>query len=137
MPSTKGKASKKSRRTVAVKANPELWEEVKNKWMKGAKGGPAGKWNARKAMLAVNEYKRRGGKYKGKKDPQNSLKKWEKEKWGYIDGDKSSRYLPKKVRESLTAAEKKKEKSLKKGKKGKNISYSKSVNAKMRKAGIY
>ena len=123
--------------TVAVRDKPKLWTEVQQKWLKGGKGGPAGKWNARKAMLAVNEYKRRGGGYKGPRDPKNSLKKWEREKWGYVDGDKNSRYLPKKVRDQLTPAEKKEGKSRKKGKKGKHVPYSKSVNAKMRKAGIY
>ena len=124
-------------RAIAVKNKPKLWAEVKERWLTGSKGGPAGKWNARKAMLASKEYQSRGGGYKGAKSPDNSLKKWEKEKWGYIDGDKGSRYLPEKVRNALTPAEKKKEKALKQGKKGRVVSYSGSVNAKMRKAGIY
>lgn len=88
-------------------------------------------------MLATKEYQQKGGTYVGPKTPANSLKKWEKEKWGYIDGDPGSRYLPEKVRKQLTPAEKKKEKALKKSKKGQNVPYSKSVNEKMRKAGIY
>jgi len=86
--------------SVAVKDDPTLWASVKAELMKGSKGGPAGKWNARKAMLAVNEYKRRGGGYVGKRDPYNSLKKWQKEDWGYADP--GGRYLPKAVRVSLT-----------------------------------
>ena len=121
----------------AVKSKPKLWEEVYRKWLQGSKAGPAGKWNARKAMLATKEYQNRGGGYVGPKDPKNSLKKWEKEDWGYIDGDEKSRYLPKAVRDQLSKKEKITERRLKNGQKGKIVSYSDSVNTKMRKAGIY
>jgi hypothetical protein len=120
--------------SIAVKADPALWAEVKNKWMKGSKGGPAGKWNARKAMLAVNEYKRRGGTYIGKRTG-NSLRKWQKEDWGYVSP--GGRYLPKKVRDELTPAERRRENALKKGKKGQWVPYSTSVNEKMKATGIY
>jgi hypothetical protein len=128
---------------TAERTDPELWSRVKAKWLKSAKGGTAGKWNARKAMLAVQEYKRRGGGYvgtgktKAAKLKNNSLKKWEREDWGYIDGDTTGRYLPAKVRAALTPAEKKKENALKKGKQGKWVPYSNSVAAKMRKAGVF
>ncbi|MEL0212664.1 MAG: hypothetical protein VW891_19130 [Novosphingobium sp.] len=121
--------------SVAVKDNPKLWASVKAKWLKGGKGGPAGKWNARKAMLAVNEYKRRGGGYVGKRDPNNSLKKWQKEDWGYAGP--GGRYLPKEVRDSLTPAERRRENALKRGKLGQWVPYSKSVNEKMKAKGIY
>ena len=122
---------------VTVRTDPRLWERVRRKWLRSASGGVAGKWNARKAMLAVQEYKRRGGGYVGRRAANNSLKKWERERWGYIDGDATGRYLPAAVRAALTAAEKRREKRLKRGRPGEWVPYSASVNAKMRRAGIY
>lgn len=81
-----------------IRTNPKLWEQVK-KEIQGDK-----KWNARIAQQAVQEYKRRGGGYKGEKKP-TSLSKWTKEDWGYVNGSKL--YLPKKVRDSLTPKQKK------------------------------
>ena len=130
-----------SRGKVSVKANPRLWESIKKKVKAGSKGGPKGKWSARKAQLLVAQYKSRGGKFKGKKSRNNSLSKWSREKWDYISksGRKSKRgrYLPEKVRKSLTPAEKRRENKKKGSKRGKNISYSKSVNKKMKKYKIY
>ena len=38
-----------------------LFEKIK----RGSKGGPAGKWTARKAQLLATEYKKKGGGYRG------------------------------------------------------------------------
>ena len=126
---------------VAKKSNPRLWESVKKKIKSGSKGGPSGKWSARKSQLAVAEYKKRGGKYIGKKSKCNSLSKWSREKWGYVKGSnpksRRGRYLPEKVRRMLTPKERKAENKRKGSKRGKGVSYSPSVNRKMRKAGIY
>ena len=126
---------------VSIKANQRLWESIKKKVKAGSKGGPKGRWSARKAQLLVAQYKSRGGKFKGKKSSRNSLTKWSREKWDYISksGRKSKRgrYLPEKVRKSLTPAEKRRENRKKGSKRGKNISYSKSVNKKMKKHKIY
>jgi hypothetical protein len=123
------------------RTKPELWEQVKKKVLRGSKGGPPGKWSARKSQLSVAEYKKLGGGYKGQKSPRNSLVKWSREKWDYISksGRKSKRgrYLPEKVRKSLTPSEKRRENKKKGSKRGKNISYSKSVNKKMKKYKIY
>ncbi len=132
-----GKGSKRCKPSKAVKSNPKLWERLKKSVMKGSKGGPSGKWSARKAQLLVSKYKKSGGKFKGKKSNCNSLTKWSKEQWGYVGKPKQSRYLPKKVRKMLTKREKSIENKRKGRKRGKNIPYSKSVNKKMRKAGIY
>lgn len=122
------------------RTNPKLWEEVKKKVLKGSRGGPANKWSARKAQISVSEYKARGGGYKGKKSPRNSLVKWTKEKWDYISPkgrkSRSGRYLPEKVRKTLSPSEKKRENRLKGSRRGKWVSYSPSVTRKMRKAGI-
>ena len=61
---------------------PELRERIKNRVMKGTKGGKAGQWSARKAQLVASEYKKAGGGYKGGKGKkQKSLSKWGKEDW--------------------------------------------------------
>ena len=58
---------------TAEKTDPELWEKVKKRVTAGDKGGDKGEWSARKAQLAVAEYKKAGGGYRGKKDPHNHL----------------------------------------------------------------
>ena len=90
-------------------ADPDLWKKIKTKWHKGSKGGEAGKWNARKAQLAVKEYKQKGGTYIGPKKADNSLAVWTREDWGYAGKKGKSRYLPAGVRKKMTPAEKRKE----------------------------
>jgi hypothetical protein len=91
---------------TAEKTDPDLWEKVKDKITAGAKGGKKGQWSARKAQMAVAEYKKRGGGYKGGKDEDNSLHQWSEEDWGTKSGAKSEesgeRYLPKNAREALS-----------------------------------
>jgi hypothetical protein len=63
-------------------SKPELRERIKNRIMKGSKGGKPGQWSARKAQLLASEYKEAGGGYKGGKgEKQKSLEKWGKENW--------------------------------------------------------
>jgi hypothetical protein len=94
---------------TAKKTDPALWEKIKNKVEAGDKGGEKGEWSARKAQLAVAEYKKAGGGYEGKKDPHNHLAEWTKEDWGTKSGKESGetheRYLPKKAREALSDEE--------------------------------
>ena len=94
---------------TAEKTDPKLWNKVKKEVTKGAKGGNPGQWSARKAQLAVSEYKKEGGGYEGKKTADNHLLQWEREEWGTKSGRKSmetgERYLPKRARESLTDEE--------------------------------
>jgi hypothetical protein len=91
---------------TAERSDPDLWEKVKAEVTAGAKGGKKGEWSARKAQMAVAEYKKRGGGYKGERDPHNSLHEWSEEEWGTKSGKKSGdtgeRYLPKKAREALS-----------------------------------
>ena len=110
--------------------NPALRERIKNKIMASSKGGKPGQWSARKAQLVAQEYKKAGGGYSGSKtSKQKSLSKWTKEDWGTKSGKPSTqgskatgeRYLPKKAREKLSAAEyaktsAKKREDLRKGK---------------------
>ena len=93
---------------------PGLRESIKKRILASGKGGKPGQWSARKAQLVALEYKKAGGGYSGSKSSkQKSLSKWTKEKWGTKSGKPSTqgrkatgeRYLPKKARESLTAAE--------------------------------
>ena len=93
----------------AERTDPRLWDKVKTEVTKGDKGGKPGQWSARKAQLAVNEYKHEGGGYKGEKPADNHLVEWQREDWGTKSGAESGktgeRYLPKKAREALTDAE--------------------------------
>ncbi len=88
---------------TAERTHPELWEAVKAEFKESEKGGKAGEWSARKAQLAVQEYKKRGGGYRGGKSPDNALKQWTEEEWGTKSGKPSGetgeRYLPKQARE--------------------------------------
>jgi hypothetical protein len=91
---------------TAEKTDVNLWETVKDEVTAGTKGGKKGQWSARKAQMAVAEYKKRGGGYKGDKAPDNSLQEWSEEDWGTASGEKSGdtgeRYLPKAAREALS-----------------------------------
>ena len=92
---------------------PKLRERIKNRIMRGTKGGRAGQWSARKAQLLVQAYEKAGGGYKGgRSKSQAGLKKWGKEKWTTSDGKpslrkgKDKRYLPERVWKKLKPAEK-------------------------------
>jgi hypothetical protein len=93
----------------AEKSDPKLWQQIKNKITRAATGGRAGEWSARKAQLAIREYKRRGGGYQGAKAKDNSLAQWTEEEWGTKSGKRSidtgERYLPKKARNALSEEE--------------------------------
>lgn len=95
--------------TTAERDDPALWKKVKTKVQKGSKGGEAGEWSARKAQIAVAEYKRSGGGYKGEKRADNSLREWTREDWGTASGKPSGetheRYLPREAREHLSKDE--------------------------------
>ena len=94
---------------TAEKADPNLWEKMKEKVEASDKGGKPGQWSARKAQLAVHDYKEAGGEYKGEKSADNHLSQWTKEEWGTKSGEKSEetgeRYLPKKAREKMSDAD--------------------------------
>lgn len=94
---------------TAEKTDPALWDKVKDEVTAGSKGGKKGQWSARKAQMAVAEYKKRGGGYKGEKDDDNSLHQWTEEEWGTKSGKESGktgeRYLPKEAREALSDEE--------------------------------
>lgn len=118
----------------AIRNDEKLWERIKKKMLKENDG----KWSARLAQQAVKKYKDAGGTYSKKvKKTDTSLHKWTEEKWDYIGKPKKSRYLPEKVAKKLTKTEIKRENALKGNKLGKNVSYSKSVNKKMKEAGIF
>ncbi len=94
---------------TAKKTDPELWEKVKQEVTEGEKGGKAGQWSARKAQLAVHDYKAAGGGYVGGKTEDNHLHQWTEEHWGTKSGEASAktgeRYLPEAARAHLTDAE--------------------------------
>jgi len=94
---------------TAEKTDPKLWDKVKAEITLSDKGGRPGQWSARKAQLAVLDYKAAGGRYKGGKSADNHLVEWTEEQWGTRSGEKSrdtgERYLPKEARDALTPAE--------------------------------
>lgn len=95
----------------ADRTRPELWDEVKREIAEGSKGGRPGQWSARKAQMAVQEYKRRGGGYdeSGLAQDETDLHRWTEEDWGTRSGGESGktgeRYLPRDVRMLLTEDE--------------------------------
>jgi hypothetical protein len=95
----------------AEKTDPALWDEVKDELKAGAKGGKPGQWSARKAQMAVAEYKRRGGGYEesGFAQDETDLHQWTQEDWGTGSGAESGksgeRYLPREIRMLLTEDE--------------------------------
>lgn len=100
------------------RTNEALWERIKSRIIgQETAGTNAGQWSARKAQMAVREYKSEGGGFIGKKSPTNPLVIWGKQDWTTKSGKPSSetgeRYLPKKAIESLTAEEYKKTTSAK------------------------
>lgn len=94
-------AVKKTMQSVAKRLDESLWEYCKAEAI-----SKMGKFSARAMQYAVSLYKKRGGRYEGKKTNNNSLVKWTKEDWGYVAEPKRSRYLPKKAREHMTVGEK-------------------------------
>ena len=126
------------------RTKPKLWKGIVARVKAGSKGGRRGVWTARKAQLATARYKKAGGGYRGRKSASNSLSKWSKQDWGYVSKRdakkpraKRGRYLPKKVRESLTKGQKaytnrKKREATKKGRT--RASYTKRVAKRVRRA---
>lgn len=94
---------------TAEKTDPALWDKVKHKVTEGDRGGKPGQWSARKAQLAVHDYKAEGGGYTGPKTEDNHLHQWTEEHWGTKSGEPSGetgeRYLPEAARAHLTEAE--------------------------------
>ena len=93
---------------------PALRERLKEKIMRGSKGGSRGQWSARKAQLLVKAYEDAGGGYTGPKSKQaKNLTKWTKQDWGTKSGKNSTqgkgatgeRYLPKAARDALSPQE--------------------------------
>ena len=99
----------KTKRKTALRTHPALWEQVKAEVIAGDRGGLPGQWSARKAQMAVAEYKARGGGYIGPKSPDNALVKWTRERWRTRSGLPSlvtgERYLPAKAIAALSPQE--------------------------------
>jgi hypothetical protein len=60
--------------------DPKLYEKARNKYKNL-------RHSAYKSGLVVQEYKRLGGRYKGKKPQRKGLKRWFKEEWRNQDGE--------------------------------------------------
>jgi hypothetical protein len=94
---------------TAERTNPALWEAVKDEVKQGSRGGEAGEWSARKAQLAVQEYKKRGGGYRGKASAENPPKQWAENDWspksGRPSGETGERYVAHEARDASTDEE--------------------------------
>jgi hypothetical protein len=93
------------------KDKPELWDRKV-----AAAKSKFGKWSARAAQWAVNQYEQAGGGYVGPKSSNNSLAKWTDQKWRTRDNKPAartdsqgrkvtSRYLPDAAWKKLSASE--------------------------------
>lgn len=65
--------------STARRTDPALWDKVKRRVMRADKGGAAAEWSARKAQLAVADYRKAGAGCPGAKKPDNSLSAWARE----------------------------------------------------------
>ncbi len=95
--------------STAVKRDPAKWKATVARVKASSKGGDPGEWSARKAQIAVQQYKASGGGYVGPKKADNSLSKWTDQKWRTSDGSPSEgkkRYLPDKAWSALSSSEK-------------------------------
>lgn len=96
-------------RRTAKKTDPKLWKSIVARVKRGSAGGKKGQWSARKAQIAVRLYKKAGGGYIGRKQPDNALVKWTRQKWRTKSGKPSlqtgERYLPEKAIKALSPAE--------------------------------
>ena len=91
-----------------MRTNQALWEKIVAEVKAGEKGGRAGEWSARKAQMAVLEYKKRGGGYTVPKE-RNDLVRWTEQEWMTRSGKPSletgERYLPRKAIKALSPQE--------------------------------
>lgn len=88
---------------ISQKLDKAKWDRAKRDAIKQYSSD--GKWNARVAQQAVRIYKERGGRFGGKKKRVNSLGKWTKQDWTYVNGNPQGRYLPRAVIAKLTPAQ--------------------------------
>ena len=96
-----------SRMRTSAKLDPRIWEASKRQACEEA---GLCDHSARKMQWAVRRYKQSGGRYKGRKDPRNSLARWTKQRWRTSDGRPSrgnKRYLPDAAWRLLTVSQQK------------------------------
>ena len=97
-----------------VYTEPELRKRIKNKIMRGAKGGRPGQWSARKAQLVASEYRKEGGDYVNDRHSVQAehLRNWTSEQWTTSDGrlarrgKLTARYLPSSAWSKLSSGQK-------------------------------
>ncbi len=94
---------------VSKKSNPELWQRVVSKYKSSSKWWESWTRSARKAQLAVKEYKSKWGWYSWSKSSSNSLAKWTKQDWRTkswkLSKDTWERYMPAKAIKSLSSSQ--------------------------------
>jgi hypothetical protein len=109
-----GHEDKMAAEGTATKRDPKKWAAAKAQ----AKAKMGGKHSARAMQLAVQIYKKKGGRYEGPKPSAaaNKMRKWTKQDWqtrpgtdekAERDDGRTARYLPKSKWESLSKEEQK------------------------------
>jgi hypothetical protein len=109
-----GHEDKMAEEGTATKRDPKKWAAAKAQ----AKAKMGGKHSARAMQLAVQIYKKKGGRYDGPKPDasENKMRKWTKQDWqtrpgtdekAERDDGRTARYLPKSKWESLSKEEQK------------------------------
>lgn len=80
--------------SIARKTDPQLWETAKRRACRDA---ALCLHSARKMQWATRWYKAHGGRYVGRRSPQNRLARWTRQRWRTSSGRRSDgrrRYLP-------------------------------------------
>lgn len=96
--------------STTKRTNERLWKSIKNQVLReNTAGTKSGQWSARKAIVAVQRYKSRGGRYIGPRSKSNKLHKWIQQDWTTYSGKPShitgERYLPRKAFQALSKKE--------------------------------
>lgn len=98
------------RNQVSPYTKPKLREALKQKIQRSSIGGKPGQWSGRKSQLLAQAYRKANGGYRSKKltTQAQSLNRWTKQDWGYSSPKQEGkgRYLPRKVWQDLTPAQK-------------------------------
>lgn len=113
---------------VTVRTHPQLWDSIVGR----LKAANHGKWNARLAQQAVQQYQRAGGGYVGGDRKKTSLHKWTVENWQYAGEPRKSRYLPAMVIEDASPGLLRIENRRKGSKLGQHVPYSEELKKLMR-----
>lgn len=111
-PDRRGPAPAASRDSGSHRLDEDLWDDATDlacEESARANNTDTCKHSARLMQRSVTIYKDLGGRYRGPRDPNNSLVRWGQQRWRTRDGSPSrgvTRYLPSAAWDELTEEEK-------------------------------